>query len=124
MTCWYLHVLYLQSPVMSVCFSKFHPHYVIGGTYSGQIVIWDIRSGKRTPVQRSLLSAGAHTHPVYCLELVGSQNAHNLISVSTNGKLCSWNLDNLSQPQVMMRLVHSTHSYIHMFTVHITCHAV
>ena len=85
---------------MSVCFSKFHPHYVIGGTYSGQIVIWDVRSGKRTPVQRSLLSAGAHTHPVYCLELVGSQNAHNLISVSTNGKLCSWNLDNLSQPQV------------------------
>lgn len=86
---------------MSVCFSKFHPHYVIGGTYSGQIVIWDIRTGKRTPVQRSLLSAGAHTHPVYCLELVGSQNAHNLISVSTNGKLCSWNLDNLSQPQVI-----------------------
>ena len=86
---------------MAVTFSKFHPYYVIGGTYSGQVVIWDIRSGRRTPVQRSLLSSSAHTHPIYCLELIGSQNAHNLISVSTNGKLCSWNLDNLSQPQVV-----------------------
>ena len=85
---------------MSVAFSKFHPNYVIGGTYSGQIVLWDTRSGKRTPIQRSPLSSSAHTHPIYSLDVVGSQNAHNLISVSTDGKMCSWNLDMLSQPQV------------------------
>ena len=89
-----------QSPVMSVGFSKFHPNYVIGGTYSGQVILWDTRSGKRTPIQRSPLSSSAHTHPIYCLDVVGSQNAHNLISVSTDGKMCSWNLDMLSQPQV------------------------
>jgi dynein intermediate chain len=93
------YVFNCHSSVMSVTFSKFHPHFVIGGTYSGQIVLWDIRSGKRTPVQRSLLSTSAHTHPIYCLEVVGSLNAHNLISVSTDGRLCCWNLDNLSQPQ-------------------------
>ena len=89
-----------QSAVMSVAFSKFHPSYIIGGTYSGQLVLWDIRSGKRTPVQRSPLSSSSHTHPVYCLEVVGTENAHNLISASNDGRLCSWNLDNLSQPQV------------------------
>ena len=89
-----------QSPVMSARFSRFHPSYVIGGTYSGQIVLWDTRASRRTPVQRSPLSSSAHTHPVYCLDVVGSQNAHNLISISTDGKLCSWNLDMLSQPQV------------------------
>jgi dynein intermediate chain len=97
------YVFNCHSSVMSVTFSKFHPHFVIGGTYSGQIVLWDIRSGKRTPVQRSLLSTSAHTHPIYCLEVVGSLNAHNLISVSTDGRLCCWNLDNLSQPQVILK---------------------
>jgi dynein intermediate chain len=87
---------------MSVAFSRFHPSYIIGGTYSGQLVLWDIRIGKRTPVQRSPLSSSSHTHPVYCLDVVGTENAHNLISASNDGRLCSWNLDNLSQPQVLL----------------------
>lgn len=39
-------------------------------------------------------------HPVYCVNVVGTQNAHNLITVSTDGKMCSWSLDMLSTPQV------------------------
>ena len=117
---------------MSAGFAKFHPNLVVGGTYSGQIVLWDNRSNKRTPVQRTPLSAAAHTvkhqnsfsvfqpvfcqwfflddvdvavlccvqHPVYCVNVVGTQNANNLISISTDGKMCSWSLDMLSQPQV------------------------
>ena len=50
-----------QSSLVSVCFAKFHPNLIIGGTYSGQIVLWDNRSNKRTPVQRTPLSAVAHT---------------------------------------------------------------
>ncbi|XP_035725649.1 cytoplasmic dynein 1 intermediate chain-like isoform X8 [Vespa mandarinia] len=92
-------IFHCQSPVMSTTFAKFHPNLILGGTYSGQIVLWDNRVQKRTPVQRTPLSASAHTHPVYCLTVVGTQNAHNLISISTDGKLCSWSLDMLSQPQ-------------------------
>ncbi|KAG7253256.1 hypothetical protein CRUP_005071, partial [Coryphaenoides rupestris] len=44
-------------------------------------------------------------HPVYCVNVVGTQNAHNLISISTDGKMCSWSLDMLSQPQDSMELV-------------------
>uniref|UniRef100_A0A8C8F1R5 Uncharacterized protein n=1 Tax=Oncorhynchus tshawytscha TaxID=74940 RepID=A0A8C8F1R5_ONCTS len=94
-----------QSAVMSAAFAKFHPNLVVGGTYSGQIVLWDNRSNKRTPVQRTPLSAAAHTHPVYCVNVLGTQNANNLISISTDGKMCSWSLDMLSQPQDSLELV-------------------
>ncbi|XP_050406391.1 cytoplasmic dynein 1 intermediate chain 2 isoform X15 [Patella vulgata] len=100
------YVFHCQSALMSTCFAKFHPNLVVGGTYSGQIVLWDNRVNKRTPIQRTPLSAAAHTHPVYCVNVVGTQNAHNLISVSTDGKMCSWSLDMLSQPQDSMELQH------------------
>ncbi|XP_016339343.1 cytoplasmic dynein 1 intermediate chain 2-like isoform X4 [Sinocyclocheilus anshuiensis] len=99
------YVFHCQSAVMSAAFAQFHPNMVVGGTYSGQIVLWDNRSNKRTPVQRTPLSASAHTHPVYCVNVVGTQNAHNLISISTDGKMCSWSLDMLSTPQDSLELV-------------------
>ncbi|KAL0882066.1 hypothetical protein ABMA27_000644 [Loxostege sticticalis] len=99
-------IFHCQSPVMSATFARFHPNLILGGTYSGQIVLWDNRVQKRTPVQRTPLSSLAHTHPVYCLSVVGSQNAHNLISVSTDGRMCTWSLDMLSQPQETLELQH------------------
>ncbi|XP_032222152.2 cytoplasmic dynein 1 intermediate chain 2 [Nematostella vectensis] len=110
------YIFHCQSAVMSATFAKFHPNLIIGGTYSGQIVLWDNRSSKRTPVQRTPLSATAHTHPVYCVNVVGTQNAHNLISVSTDGKMCSWSLDMLSQPQDSMEL-----QYKQSKSVAVTC---
>ncbi|XP_041810950.1 cytoplasmic dynein 1 intermediate chain 1 isoform X5 [Chelmon rostratus] len=101
------YVFHCQSPVVSVGFARFHPNLVVGGTYSGQIVLWDNRSHRRTPVQRTPLSAAAHTHPVYCVNVVGTQNANNLITVSTDGRMCSWSLDMLSQPQETMELVYN-----------------
>ncbi|XP_049766027.1 cytoplasmic dynein 1 intermediate chain-like isoform X14 [Schistocerca serialis cubense] len=100
------YIFHCQSPVMSSIFARFHPNLILGGTYSGQIVLWDNRVQKRTPIQRTPLSSAAHTHPVYCLSVVGTQNAHNLISVSTDGRLCSWSLDMLSKPQETLELHH------------------
>lgn len=98
------YVFYCQSRVTSVAFAKFHPNLILGGTYSGQICLWDNRQNKKTPVQRSPLSTAAHTHPVYSMQVVGTQNAHNLISVSTDGRMCSWSLDMLAQPQETLDL--------------------
>lgn len=86
-----------QSQVLTAQFSPFHPTIIVGGTYSGQVVLWDSRA-KSTPVQRSPLSSLGHTHPIYCLDVVGTQNAHNLVSISTDGTLCAWSMDNLTQP--------------------------
>ncbi|XP_016138836.1 LOW QUALITY PROTEIN: cytoplasmic dynein 1 intermediate chain 1 [Sinocyclocheilus grahami] len=94
-----VYIYHCQPPVVSVGFARFHPNLLVGGTYLGQIVLWDNRSHRRTPVQRTPLSAPAHTHPVYWVNVVGTQNASNLITASTDGRMCSWSLDMLSQPQ-------------------------
>jgi dynein intermediate chain len=98
-----------QSDVLSVAFSPFHPNLVVGGTYSGQILLWDTRS-KQLPVLKTPLSAAGHTHPIYSLSLVGTQNAHNLVSASTDGTVCSWVLDMLARPQETLELVHPGHA--------------
>src|SRR5581483_1906118 len=90
-------------------FSEFHPSYIIGGTYSGQILVWDMRS-KMLPVFKTPLGANGHTHPVYAMQVVGTQNAHNLITASTDGLVCSWQLDMLAQPQETLELVHPNHN--------------
>jgi len=92
-----------QSPVMTAQFSRFHSTMIVGGTYSGQLVLWDTRA-KAMPVQRTPLSAVGHTHPVYSISIVGSTNAHNLVSVSTDGRLCVWSLDNLATPSETLEL--------------------
>lgn len=103
---WNLHLLerpefvfHSQSDVLSVTFSPFHSNLIFGGTYSGQILLWDTRS-KHLPVLKTPLSAAGHTHPVYAMQMVGTQNAHNLITSSTDGMVCSWLVDMLAQPQV------------------------
>ncbi|CAF1006457.1 unnamed protein product [Didymodactylos carnosus] len=102
------YVYNCQSWITSCCFSKFHPNIILGGTYCGQIVVWDTRTNKRTPVQRTALSASSHTHPVYCLQVIGTQNANNLISISNEGKMCSWNMEMMSQPQEIMDLAYKS----------------
>lgn len=90
-------------------FSPFHPNLVIGGTYSGQILLWDTRS-KSLPVLKTPLSASGHTHPVYSLALPGTQNAHNLVSASTDGTVCAWVLDMLAKPLETLDLSYPGHA--------------
>jgi dynein intermediate chain len=92
-----------QSAVTSVLYSPFGSNFVVGATYSGQIVLWDTRA-KSTPVQRTPISAAGHTHPVYSMQIVGTQNAHSLVTASTDGLLCVWSLDKLVVPQERLDL--------------------
>ncbi|KAL0580588.1 hypothetical protein V5O48_001413 [Marasmius crinis-equi] len=115
-TVWNLHLLerpefvfHSQSDVLSVTFSPFHSNLIFGGTYSGQILLWDNRA-KHLPVLKTPLSASGHTHPVYSMQMVGTQNAHNLITSSTDGTVCSWLVDMLAQPQETLELIHAGHN--------------
>ncbi|KAJ2083937.1 hypothetical protein GGI01_000660 [Coemansia sp. RSA 376] len=101
-------VFHAPSDVLRVSFSDFNPNIVVGGAYSGQILLWDTRA-KAQPVLKTPLTAGGHTHPIYSLKVVGSTNAHQLISASTDGLVCSWQLDMLAQPQETIELTHPTH---------------
>ncbi|CAG8594467.1 13016_t:CDS:10 [Dentiscutata erythropus] len=102
-------VFHSQSDVLTTMFSEFHPSAVLGGTYSGQILLWDMRA-KSLPVLKTPLSTAGHTHPVYSMQMVGTQNAHNLITASTDGTVCSWQLETLLQPTETLELVHSGHN--------------
>ncbi|KAJ6233132.1 cytoplasmic dynein 1 intermediate chain-related [Anaeramoeba flamelloides] len=83
-----------QSQITTAIFSTFQPSIVIGGTNSGKILVWDSRK-KETPVMRS---SQKHTHPIYGLSIVGSENEHSLVSISNDGRVCIWSLDNLNTP--------------------------
>ncbi|KAJ3095360.1 hypothetical protein HK100_005848 [Physocladia obscura] len=98
-------MFHAQSDITTACFSEFHPNLVIGGTYSGQILIWDNRQ-KSSAVLKTPLSAAGHTHPVFSMNVVGTQNAHSLITCSTDGTMCSWALDMLASPQEILELAH------------------
>jgi WD40 repeat protein len=78
------HIVTCGSPVTA---GRFHPGnatLVIGGCESGQIVVWDLRSG-RLPVQKSALTTvtGApskgHTHPIGSMEVI--EGGVSLLSV-------------------------------------------
>jgi len=90
---------WIQAAVLTSRFFTYDSHLVIGGTYSGQMLVWDMRA-KSLPVDKSALSFEGHTHPVYQVEIIGTQNAHNAFSVSTDGLACVWALDRLAMPEV------------------------
>jgi dynein intermediate chain len=92
-----------QSDVLVAKFSPFNPNLIIGGAYSGQVLLWDMRA-KHAPVQKTPLTSSGHTHPVYSIEIVGTQNANNIISCSTDGVVCVWSIDMLAQPQEVLTL--------------------
>ena len=96
-------VFHAQSDVLAAKFSPFHPNLIIGGAYSGQVLLWDTRA-KSAPVQRTPLTGSGHTHPVYTVDMVGTQNANNIISCSTDGVVCGWTVDMLAQPQELLSL--------------------
>ncbi|OQV23900.1 Cytoplasmic dynein 1 intermediate chain 2 [Hypsibius exemplaris] len=93
-----------HSALTAVSFAEFHPNLILGGTYSGQIVVWDNRVSKRTPINKSQVAVSTHCHPIFFLKVMGSSHAHNLVTASTDGRICAWSLDMLSQPQESLDL--------------------
>lgn len=86
-----------SSPVLTARFHDQDPHLVIGGCYSGQILLWDMRA-KALPVQRSSMAGKGHKHPVYSMCMIGTATMHELVSISTDGTLCHWDLTRLTEP--------------------------
>ncbi|KAI9894232.1 MAG: hypothetical protein M1814_004086 [Vezdaea aestivalis] len=97
------YVFHAQSDILTAKFSPFHPNLIIGGAYNGQVLLWDTRA-KSAPVQKTPLTGIGHTHPVYSIDVVGTQNANNIISCSTDGVVCGWTVDMLAQPQELLEL--------------------
>jgi dynein intermediate chain, cytosolic len=95
--------------ILSARFSPFHPHLIIGGCYTGQVCLWDTRAMSRSggaPVLKTPQSGShlGHNHPVYSISIIGTPNAHNILTASSDGVVCSWSVDMLTQPQEYLEL--------------------
>jgi len=108
---WNLHMrerpefmFHASSDVLTAKFSPFHPNLVLGGTYTGQVLVWDTRARSHHPVQRTPLTSYGQSHPIYSLNIVGTQNAHNIVSTSTDGILCTWSMDMFTRPTEYLEL--------------------
>ncbi|VDD80962.1 unnamed protein product [Mesocestoides corti] len=115
------YLFHCNEPITAAAMVRFHPNLVIGGTYSGQVVLWDSRSNKRTPVQRSTFTTMTHTQPINSVQVIGSQNAHNAITLSSDGTMCSWSLDNLGAPRERIRVCETPSTPTGMFDLFPTC---
>lgn len=99
------YVFYASSDVLVARFSPFHRNLIVGGCYNGQVCVWDTRSThrngqpeRRTPPANPSSNLG-HTHPIFSLSIVGTPNAHNILTADTDGVVCSWSFDMLTQAQ-------------------------
>jgi dynein intermediate chain, cytosolic len=87
------------SAVLTARFHSDDPHLIIGGCYSGQVVMWDTRISSHRPTSRSAIAGKGHKHPVYSMCLAKSGvSSPILITASTDGTLCHWDLANLNDP--------------------------
>jgi len=92
-----------QPEITSAIFHPYNPKLIIGGTHTGQVLIWDTR-GKQNAVYKTPLGLGGgqsgaktHTSDITCLGVIGSTNSSHIVSLS-NGAICLWSLNNLSSP--------------------------
>ncbi len=107
------YIFHANSDILTAKFSPFDPRLIIGGTYSGQVLIWDTRTRNSFPDQQTPLTGWGHTHPIYSLNIVGTQNAHNIVSTSTDGVLCTWSIGMLTRPQEYLELSAKTTATSH-----------
>ncbi|KAH7328931.1 cytoplasmic dynein 1 intermediate chain 2 [Stachybotrys elegans] len=114
------YVFTAQSDILTAKFSPYHPNLIIGGSYSGQVLLWDTRA-KAAPIQKTPLTGFGHAHPIYSVDIVGTQNANNIISCSTDGVVCGWSMDVFAQPQELLELKNPTQAKVAVEDVSPTC---
>lgn len=114
------YVFTAQSDILTAKFSPYHPNLIIGGSYGGQVMLWDTRA-KAAPVQKTPLTGYGHAHPIYSVDIVGTQNANNIISCSTDGVVCGWSMDVFAQPQELLELKNPTQAKVAVEDVSPTC---
>ena len=103
------YALHCETAISIARFYPYNPSLIIGGTYTGQIVVWDLRVNTSYPVSRTSISSRSHTEPVFGMEFVGSsENSHNLITMSTDGRVCTWSMNKLDSPPDVVDLHHTS----------------
>ncbi len=104
-------ILTSQAEITSSIFHTYTPKLIIGGTFAGQVLLWDTR-GKEIPIMKTPLGVigDSHNSPIVGLGVVGTTISNQIISVS-NGIICLWSLSNLSKPIKKIELKSDENNY-------------
>lgn len=89
-------IFHTPSPALSV---KFHPeeaHTLLVACYNGQVLLLDTRTSR--VAQQSNISGKAHKHPIYAAAILKLNMSNTLVSISTDGLLCTWDMARLADP--------------------------
>jgi dynein intermediate chain, cytosolic len=87
-----------------------HQRLIIGGSYTGQIVLWDMKASSFRPVvtlshssisSSSSSGASPHQHPIYNIIPIDS---HLFATADTMGLMAIWDLNKLQQPVEVISL--------------------
>uniref|UniRef100_A0A183CVE5 WD_REPEATS_REGION domain-containing protein n=1 Tax=Gongylonema pulchrum TaxID=637853 RepID=A0A183CVE5_9BILA len=114
---WSCHEKKLNSPISCVAFVKNRPELLLGGCFSGQLCIWDSRTGIRAPAVESTVIQ-ANRYPVLSMANVDAGHIGNLISISANGRLCLWDNEKISQPITVAELLWNGNKASFSFLTH------
>jgi len=85
-----------SSEITSCIFHPIEPYLIIGGTYSGNVILWDMREKRNYPTAKSQISTSSM---IKGISVVGSKNANNIVTVSNNGAICVWSTNMMKEPQ-------------------------
>ena len=91
------HTLSSQS---SITHAEIYPNdtnLVLGSSYTGQLLIWDLRA-KILPIQRTPALSKGHSFPIVGICFAESRHSSNAVSLSSDGKFCVWMMSLLQNP--------------------------
>ncbi|CAM5102977.1 unnamed protein product [Natator depressus] len=86
-------VVDVPSSVMCLAFHPSQPSLIVGGLYSGEVLIWDMSRIEDPLIWRTGMTDDTHTDPVYQVDwFQDSKHSHHfqILSVSTDGKILVW----------------------------------
>ena len=116
-----------QTEFTSSCFHRGNPKLIIAGTYTGQILVYDIRAGAN-PILKTPSSGKFHSLPIYCINNYGLDNSNQIISVSNDGQVCVFNISNFSKAlkkqEVKKKVEAKFSSTVNMEDVGVICSAI
>lgn len=97
-------ILQAKTRVTRAQFDPYNPAVIYGGMSNGSLAMWDVRESSQ-PIVKVHPSNESHFTPVYGLQVVGTRNSYNVISMSSEGKICVWEPSNMSYPILQVPLI-------------------
>lgn len=88
------YIFRTEAGVMCLDFHPQHPSLLAVGCYDGSVMVYDVSSGKTTPIYSSSVRTGKHTDPVWQVhwqcEDYGKECT--FYSVSSDGRVAKWHM--------------------------------